>query len=199
MKDGNDPEHIASFLQCLSLLEYDTYRLFKKMSEIAEFPLIKSLLFSIAADSEKHASLLKGVAESIAKPKHAPKDCEKLVGEAWRTIGNLNRELEANENANEEDLPKLAERLATLESVVGEEYNVFVQLKTLKLMAQQIKQLYNVNVDQLKEVFEGIIADEEHHREVIATIQELLRQRTEEQQTTDPLENYRDILRSGKQ
>jgi hypothetical protein len=38
------------------------------------------------------------------------------------------------------DFPKLAEKLTVLESVLGEEYCMFVQLKTLELMMKEINQ-----------------------------------------------------------
>jgi rubrerythrin len=78
MTNNHNPASIASFLKCLSILETETYQLYKALSDKTEHPLVKSLLFSVAIDSQKHAALLKGVANSIApKLEVTPKTAKK--------------------------------------------------------------------------------------------------------------------------
>jgi hypothetical protein len=67
MTKNDDPKVLADFIKCLSILENDTFLLYKALSDKVEHPLLKSLLNSIAEDSLKHSTLLKGVHESIAK------------------------------------------------------------------------------------------------------------------------------------
>ena len=159
---------------------------------------IKALLFSIASDSEKHSSLLKGLAESIAKPKMTSTNCRQLSSNSRSTIESVYREIEGKNNLTEQDWRPIAERLSALESEYGEEYKVFVQLKTLEFMTKQIMQLYNVDLERLRVIFQNIIADEEHHREVIATIRDLIYQRTQKQLTEDSLMRYREIIETPK-
>ena len=85
-------------MNCLSILENDTFLLYKALSDKVEFPLVKSLKSSIAEDSLKHSTLLKGVLESIAKTREKPKDCEKKTGEAWRLLANFNKEIAAKKS-----------------------------------------------------------------------------------------------------
>ena len=69
---------------------------------------------------------------------------------------------------------ELLPKLTALESSLGEEYYIFVQMKTLQLMAKEINQLYGVDLEKIKKVFESIIRDEEHHREILATIKDIV-------------------------
>jgi ferritin len=65
-------------------------------------------------------------------------------------------------------------KLVALESSLGEEYYIFVQMKTLQLIVKEINQLYGIDLEKIKEVFESIIKDEEHHREILAAIKDIV-------------------------
>jgi hypothetical protein len=91
MKTNNDPKTLASFINCLSLLENNTYLLYKDIADKVEVPLVRSFLLQIAIDSQKHSVALKGVAESITKPEGNLKDCEKKIGETWRIVNTSSR------------------------------------------------------------------------------------------------------------
>jgi hypothetical protein len=71
-------------------------------------------------------------------------------------------------------LSQLSEKLAYMESIMGEEYYVFVQLKTLQLMVNEINQLYHVDLGSVKTIFVNIINDEERHREILEKIKEIV-------------------------
>ena len=77
-----------------------------------------------------------------------------------------------------------------LESIMGEEYYVLVQLKTLQLMTQEINQLYNVNLESLKNIFTKIINEEEHHREILETIKTLLDRKEQPEADSAPSVRY---------
>jgi rubrerythrin len=170
MTKNNNPETLAGLINCLSLLENNTFLLYKHLADKVEAPLVKSFLLQIATDSQKHSIALKGVSESIAKPKGKPRECEKKIGETWRVIDVILREIESKERIPEGDLPQLAEKLVVLESVMGEEYYQFVQLKTLELMMKEINQIYNIDLSSVKKIFLHIIQDEENHRELLEKI-----------------------------
>jgi rubrerythrin len=159
-------------------MEQDTARLYSNLSAKIAHPLLKSLLLSIGEDSKKHGTLLKGVADSIAViPK--PSNCEKNTGDAWRLVASLNKEVDAKKTFSEEDMSELSQKLTYLESIMGEEYYMFVQLKTLEIMMKEINQIYRIDLSSLKSVFTHIINDEEHHREIIATIQRTIEKKQE--------------------
>jgi ArsR family metal-binding transcriptional regulator len=61
---------------------------------------------------------------------------------------------------------------------------MFVQMKTLHLMAKMINQLYSINVENIKNVFMSIIKDEEHHREILATIKDGIKENLKEHNST---------------
>jgi rubrerythrin len=56
---------------------------------------------------------------------------------------------------------------------LSEEYFVLVQLKTLEYMTKEIAQTYKVDIESLKDIFELIIKDEENHREILNSIEDL--------------------------
>lgn len=176
-KNNNDPKTLANFINCLSVMEGNTARLYNNLSAKIAHPLLKSLLLSIAEDSQKHGTLLKGVADSIMKIPGKPTNCEKNTGEAWRVVANLTKEIDAKKSFSEEDMVELSKKLTYLESIIGEEYYMFVQLKTLEIMIKEINEIYRIDLGSLKSVFTHIISDEEHHREIIATIQSTIEQK----------------------
>jgi len=61
-----------------------------------------------------------------------------------------------------------------LESTVGEEYYILVQLKTLQYLTKEIREIYNVDLEDLKVVLETIIRDEETHRELLSKMKKIL-------------------------
>jgi rubrerythrin len=175
MTKNDNPKTLASFINCLSLLEDNAFLLYQALAAKVEAPLVKSFLLQIATDSHKHSIALKGVSESIAKPKGKPRECEKKIGETWRVIDVILREIESKERIPEGDLPQLVEKLVVLESVMGEEYYQFVQLKTLELMMKEINQIYNIDLSSVKKIFLNIIRDEENHRELLDKIKTLFK------------------------
>jgi rubrerythrin len=174
MTNNNDSKTLASFINCLSLLENNTFLLYENLSEKVEEPLVKSFLLQISIDSQKHSIVLRGVAESIGKPDGKPKNCEKKIGESWKIVEAILREIKYKKKIPSGDFPKLAQTLTVLESMMGEEYYMFVQLKTLELMMKEINQLYNIDLGSVKKLFLNIIRDEETHREILEKIKTII-------------------------
>ena len=190
MAKNSDPKALASFLNCLSLLENNVSLLYKELSDKVSFEMAKSLFFTISIDSRKHSVILNGVAAGLAKVSVKPKECEKKLGEAWRVNDSFHTEIKSQEKITEEELPQLAQRLMVLESALGEEYYIFVQIQTLQLMTKEINQLYNINIDSLKNVFASIIRDEEHHREILGMVQNLLTPKEQRKADGAPFVKY---------
>jgi rubrerythrin len=178
MATSNDPKTLASFINCLSLLEENTHLLYKELADNVEAPLVRSFLLQIAIDSQKHSIALKGVAESIAKPDGNMKECEKKIGESWRIVETLLKDIREKKKIPPGDFPKLVEKLTILESILGEEYYMFVKLKTLELMMKEINQIYNIDLGSVKKIFLNIIRDEETHRELLEKIKTLVTSET---------------------
>jgi rubrerythrin len=178
-------ESIADFLRCASILEERAYLLYKSLADKVNLPLINSLLLHIAFDSRKHSIILKGISESIAKPKKQPRGCEKKLffGRTWTAIEHLAGEVAKKERIPRESMSSLVEKLMLLESTVGEEYYILVQLKTLQYMTKEIRETYNVDLEDLKDILETIIKDEETHRELLSKMKKILV--GEEKQTED--------------
>jgi rubrerythrin len=174
MSKPNSQQNMAEFINCLSLLETSTSLLYKSISEKVQWPLIKKLLNEITLDSEKHANILKSISESIGQPVAKQKDCAKKIGESWLVLSVLEREIAEMKKIGFDEVPRLAKKLAVLESVMGEEYLVLVELKTLQYMSKQINQLYPMDLSKFKGVFTKIINEEEHHREILESIQQLI-------------------------
>jgi rubrerythrin len=169
-------ESVADFLHCASILEERAYLLYKSLADKVNLPLINSLLLHIAYDSQKHSVILKGISECIAKPKKQPRDCEKKLffGGTWTTIERLAEEIARKERIPRGHISSLVEKLMLLESTVGEEYYILVQLKTLQYMTKEIREIYNVDLEDLKDILEAIIRDEETHRELLSKMKRIL-------------------------
>lgn len=73
-----------------------------------------------------------------------------------------------------EDLAKLSEKLTVLESLLGEEYYMFLQMNTLQFMMKEINQIYSIDLGSVKKLFTNIIRDEETHRELLETIRGMI-------------------------
>lgn len=186
----NDPKIIASYLNCLSMLENNTSILYQNLADKAEIPLAKTLLLSIAQDSSKHSVLLKGIADSVSVSKSNTKDCKKKLGETWQIVEIFLKEIANNKKLNRLKLEQLAEKLTLLEISLGEEYYVFVQMKTLQYMLKEINQLYNINLERAREIFMSIIEDEEHHKELLLTIKDILSKNKTQSQDNTPRIKY---------
>lgn len=61
-------------------------------------PIVKTILFSISQDSEKHAALLLGTTRSVAVSLEKPKDSAKKMGAVWQTVDTFHREIEKKRN-----------------------------------------------------------------------------------------------------
>ena len=169
-----EPQTFADYIDCLSILETNTSILYTTIADKVELPLVKSLFKEIAIDSQKHSVILKGVSESIVHTKSAQKECEKKIGESWRMINKLQKEVSKINKINTDDLPELSAKLKIFESIMGEEYYIFVQLKTLDFMVKEINQIYNIDLSSAKSIFINIISDEDRHREILGTIERLI-------------------------
>jgi rubrerythrin len=169
-------ETVADFLHCASILEERAYLLYKSLADKVNLPLINSLMLHIAFDSRKHSVILKAISESIAKPKKQPKDREKKLffGGTWAMIEHLAGEVARREKIPRKHMSSLVEKLMLLESTVAEEYYILVQLKTLRYMTREIREIYNVDLEDLKDILETIIRDEEIHRELLSKMKKIL-------------------------
>jgi rubrerythrin len=169
-------ESIADFLRCASILEERAYSLYKNLADKVNLPLVNSLLLHIAYDSRKHSAVLKGITESIAKSKKQPKDYEKKLffGKSWAVIENLAREIAEEQKIPKESMASLVKKLMLLESTVGEKYHILVQLKTLRYMTREIRETYNVDIKDLKDILAVIIKDEETHRKLLSKMKRIL-------------------------
>ena len=170
---SKNAKDVAGFLYCSGNLEEKVFALYRTLSDKLQNPIVKSLLLYIAYDSLKHSLTMRGIAETISKSKPKPEDCERKMNQIWRKITSLSAEISNRETIGDHELSALATELAGFENSLSEEYFVLVQLKTLEYMTKEITQMYKVDLDGLRDIFELIIKDEENHREILNSIGEL--------------------------
>jgi rubrerythrin len=186
--DFKDPKDIAAFLYCSSNLEERVFSLYRTMADRTDDQLIKSTFIYIAYDSLKHSVIMKGIAQTISQSAPRTEECENKLKQVWTQVTNLSEEMTGKNKMNDTDLPDMIQRLAGLENSLSEEYFVLVQLKTLQFMAKEIYQLYHIDFTSLKGIFELIIKDEENHREILTSLEDLLRK--EPSKDTTPVVRY---------
>jgi rubrerythrin len=177
----------VGFINCLSILESQTSLLYGDIAAKVASPLVRALLEEIAFDSQKHSALLKGVSESITHQKKGQKECEKQ-NSILQNVFELQKEISKMQKITSEDLLKLNENLQLLEAQMGEEYYVFVQMRTLTMMTNQINQNYNIDLSNVKRIFTTIINDEERHTELLETVKKM--SAPEEQSSNTPMVKF---------
>ena len=92
---------------------------------------------------------------------------------------------------NAEELRSLVQRLISFEKSLGEDYFILIQLKTLQFMVKEIQKTYNVDLENLRSIFQSIIDDEERHMQIVRTIEEPIPQEEQEILSIDaPLVKY---------
>ena len=170
---SKNAQNVAGFLYCTSNLEEKVFSLYRTLSDKVQNPIVKSLLLYIAYDSLKHSLIMRGIAETISKSKPSPEDCERKLNQIWKELASLSAEIANRERVADSELSPLAKELAGFENSLSEEYFVLVQLKTLEYMTKEIAQMYKVDLAGLKDIFELIIKDEENHREILNSIENL--------------------------
>jgi rubrerythrin len=169
---NKEADKIAEYINCLSILENQTSLLYKFLYSKVEIPLVKTLLKEVELDSQKHSILLQGVGNSIKLPKGKLKECQKS-SPTLQAIVKLTKEVTKTDKISSNNLKKLSELLVTLESQMGEEYYILVQMKTLERMTEIINEQYSVDLTKIKNIFLKIIKDEERHIEVLETIKQI--------------------------
>ena len=182
---------LAGFLYNLSLLEEETFKLYKNIAEKVDFPLINAMLTEISLDSQKHYRLLKGIIESIPTVDLNTKDTQKLLIKAQKAMGDFSAYFANIKKIDENNLPELIEKLTLLESQMGEEYEVLVQAKSVVFFSSEVSRNYNFKAEVFKKIFEKIIIDEEHHSEILETIKDIINKKEKELLRKDPLLKYR--------
>jgi rubrerythrin len=187
-KDKRD--NIADSLWCDSVFETRTYLLYKNLADRVDLPFIKSLLLHIAYDSQKHSAILTGISQSIGGSRVKAKDCEKRLSKSWMVINDVSYEIANEKKTMVESLPSLTKKLSLLESAMGEEYYTLVRMKTLQQMTGLIRERYNVDLEDLKDVFETIIKDEETHQELLAKIKKFVAGQQVKKVDTSPIFKY---------
>ena len=143
MSRENDLKEIVNSLKCLIVFENKTWLLYQNLAERIDSALIKSLLLHISLDSQKHSTVLKGIAINMPKTNWTPADLPKKMGETWRSMDDFQVELSDVEIIPEEALVELLDQLTSLETQLAEEYDLLVQINTLELFSEQLSKIYN--------------------------------------------------------
>ncbi|MCW4025298.1 MAG: hypothetical protein NWF01_09735 [Candidatus Bathyarchaeota archaeon] len=173
MKDKNS-EAFVNYLTCLSVLEKETYLLYKDVAEKVELPLIKALLGAIALDSDKHAEILKGISLSIRGSENKQVNCFEIVGTPWQELQSLRKEFSVIKTLKGSNLYEAVEKLHGYEHALGEEYYMLIQIEAIEQITTEINKIYSIDICSAKNLFLRIIKDEERHLETLKTIKQML-------------------------
>jgi rubrerythrin len=169
----SNQKSVAKQLSCLGILEKYTALIYSKVADLFHQPLVKSLFLSISQDSTKHSTLLKGLAKSLSGSKVKVNDCAESVGQVYSLVGNCVNELTRNRK-EELEFSQLVQMLSGLEKSFVEEYSILLQSGALRLIVKAISRSCNVNLENVKDVFEGILKDEAHHADLLKTIKGMI-------------------------
>jgi hypothetical protein len=120
--------------------------------------------------------MLKQASERFGNVQFGEKDCKKGLREIWNYVTNLLKSTKNKDSFTSDELLKLSKNLAIVESSLVEEYSIMIKLKTLQYMSKEISASYNMDLDEIKNVLELIIADEESHQRILNELTETLMQ-----------------------
>lgn len=190
MNNVNGQKALADYLYCLSVLESDTAQLYHSLSDQTEIPLAKTLLLHVSIDSTKHSTILKGITDSLTTSKKNVKDCRKNLGEIWHLVDALRNEVAGKQSGSKLGAPQIMEKLTILESSLGEEYHMVIQMKNLEYLSKEINQFYDVKLDSIRKIIKGIIRDEDNHRELLVTIRRLLEKTKAKKSDNTPIVRF---------
>jgi rubrerythrin len=168
MEQNRNIRTIAKFLYCSSILEEKVANAYKSLTEKVKNPLIRNLLLYISTDGLKHSIILRAMSENLVeKIKVEEEECKIILGNLWKRLIMLaEEETLKRERIEDEELISLADKMASFEDFVGEEYLVNLHLKVLRLMARELK----VDLKGLEDILEWTIEDERRHELILMMI-----------------------------
>ena len=162
-RDGKD---FAKFLFCLGILEGKAFQLYGRISEKVESPHAKFSLLYIAYDCLKNSVILGELSKSLARPEVKDKDYGKILGDVWKIVENLSREILKLESIDKKKFLSLSNKLIAIYTIT------LAELKTLAFMRKEISAAYNVGVENLKDILELVIEDEETDTQVLMSMKD---------------------------
>ncbi len=184
------PKDLAALFYCSSILEEKTYQLYYELGRKVSHPILKSMILGIASDSKKHSKTFEELSKSLVSVKPKTKQCQKVLGPTWENLISLKKEIVRKESIDLKRLHQIMEKLALLEYSLSEEYQIFVQLKTLQFMTKEVNQSYDVNLKNVEYLFKSIIDEEQEHREILLQIMELSKEKEEKLNDNAPMVKY---------
>ncbi len=191
MGSQNNLKNLTNSIKCLIVFEHKTAQLYDDVSDkTRNYPLIKALLLQISLDSEKHSTVLKGLAQSLPKTDWKPNDLPRVLVEAWRSIDEFQIELSDIEEIADVDLRYLPRQLLAFEKIMSEAYDILVQYDNLELATEALGKIYHVDLELLKQILMEIIHDEEHHREILSSIEDMLNKKEEAKIEATPVVRF---------
>jgi rubrerythrin len=171
MSSLKNAEDIARYLYCSSIVEGRVANAYKHLSDRVEDPQVKSLLQYILHDTTKHSTILRNMADNIARQEIRIEDCEQIWGKGWKNwILTAMEELSKKEKVRTEELASLIEGMTKLENYFAEGYLTITNIQIVQLLAKQ----RNLDMGNLNTILEWTIQDEKRHQAAITMIKELI-------------------------
>lgn len=174
-----DPQTIFGYIQCLSILEEKNYHLYRAMADKVDLPLASGFLCCIAQDSLKHSKLLKSLDCADVSEKKI-KACEKKLRKILRIIDNFYIEIQARERIIASDFPRIADNFAILACLFSQEYSMLAKVATLQPLVKVVNEVYNINFEVIQQIFVNMLAEENQHRTLLSTVNNILRENISE-------------------
>lgn len=177
-------EKLPAFLYALGTLEDKSFELYRTLSKMVRNPRISALLLYIASDSLKHAMLIKTIGGDLSTLDLNDKECEKVIGDGWKTLQNISKEIYKVKTLDQEKLPPIIDNLMRVYAFT------LIQFKTLQFMAETISNLYGIDLKDIKGILELTVIDEENDTQILSELKALSSKKVESENPNSPNLRY---------
>lgn len=163
---------IRNALEYLAIFEKKTCLLYEDLTEKMDTPLTKSIMQCISLDSRKHATLLKGIAQTLPKSSK-PIDPPKAMKDAWKSIDNFQIDLSKIDSMTTDELGDVCTQLTLIETTLAEEYLELLEYDALQTIYEAINNCHTISFESLKTILLEAHQNEEYHKIMLAVAAEL--------------------------
>lgn len=159
----------ALHLRCCCGIEIEAFKLYGALSKKINHPE-SSFILGLAYDHLKHAKVIQGILEHFDLRGIANAPCKKNLAELFDEVSAFSSSLSRINNLSCELSCEILNEFVTLEELLGDVYNSYLQSSAAKFLVEEFSKLVTVNLVNFKKVFDSFVEDKERMRETLIEV-----------------------------